>query len=114
MGVNASEDGSSEGSNPAGGPGAGLPAAGLPGAGPIARVLLPLTAEIGEGGRLRIGGVDLLELAEEIGTPLFVYDEAHLRARCQEARLAWGDGVAYATTVVTVLLLPRLVRPATG
>jgi len=28
---------------------------------------------------------------------VFVYDEAHLRARCQEARLAWGDGTAYAT-----------------
>jgi diaminopimelate decarboxylase len=90
--VNAPEDGSPEGSTSAGGPGAGLP-----GAGPIARGLLPLTAEIGDGGRLRIGGVDLLELAAEIGTPLFVYDEAHLRARCQEARLAWGDGVAYAT-----------------
>jgi diaminopimelate decarboxylase len=28
---------------------------------------------------------------------VFVYDEAHLRTRCQEARLAWGDGTAYAT-----------------
>jgi diaminopimelate decarboxylase len=28
---------------------------------------------------------------------VFVYDEAHLRARCQEAVVAWGDGVAYAS-----------------
>jgi diaminopimelate decarboxylase len=35
-------------------------------------------------------------LAERVGTPLFVYDEAHLRARCREAVKAWGDGVAYA------------------
>ncbi len=28
---------------------------------------------------------------------MFVYDEAHVRARCQEARRAWGDGTAYAT-----------------
>jgi len=28
---------------------------------------------------------------------VFVYDEAHVRARCREARAAWGDGVAYAT-----------------
>jgi len=41
--------------------------------------------------------VDLCELAAEVGTPVFVYDEAHLRARCREAREAWGDGVAYAT-----------------
>ena len=32
----------------------------------------------------------------EFGTPLFVYDEAHLRARCREAVAAFGDGVAYA------------------
>jgi diaminopimelate decarboxylase len=32
-----------------------------------------------------------------VGTPVFVYDETHLRARCREARDAWGDGVAYAT-----------------
>jgi diaminopimelate decarboxylase len=41
--------------------------------------------------------VDLVDLAAEVGTPVFVYDEAHLRARCREARLAWGDGTAYAT-----------------
>ena len=28
---------------------------------------------------------------------MFVYDEAHLRVRCREARDAWGEGVAYAT-----------------
>jgi diaminopimelate decarboxylase len=44
-----------------------------------------------------VGGVDLVSLADEFGTPLFVYDEAHLRARCHEAVEAWGSGVAYAT-----------------
>jgi diaminopimelate decarboxylase len=38
-----------------------------------------------------------VSLADECGTPLFVYDEAHLRARCREAVEAWGSGVAYAT-----------------
>jgi len=56
-----------------------------------------MTAEIDGSGHLHVGGVDLVALAGEVGTPAFVYDEAHLRARCQEARLAWGDGVAYAT-----------------
>ncbi|GAC1595871.1 MAG: diaminopimelate decarboxylase [Acidimicrobiales bacterium] len=64
---------------------------------PLPPHLLPLTSEVDGEGRLRIGGVDLLQLAAEVGTPAFVYDEAHLRARCQEARQAWGDRVAYAT-----------------
>jgi diaminopimelate decarboxylase len=63
----------------------------------LPRHLLPLTADIADDGRLRVGGVDLLDLAAEHGTPLFVYDEEHLRRRCREAREAWGDGVAYAS-----------------
>ncbi len=63
----------------------------------VARRLLPDTAEVGPDGRLSVGGVDLLELAEEHGTPVFVYDEEHLRARCREAVAAFGAGnVAYA------------------
>ncbi len=64
---------------------------------PPERHLLPLTAETGPDGHLKVGGIDLVDLAGEYGTPLFVYDEAHLRARCREAVAAWGDGVAYAT-----------------
>jgi diaminopimelate decarboxylase len=64
---------------------------------PLERHLLPRTAATGPGGRLSVGGVDLVDLADELGTPLFVYDEAHLRAACREAVEAWGDGVAYAT-----------------
>jgi diaminopimelate decarboxylase len=64
---------------------------------PLPRHLLPLTATTDEQGRLRVGGVDLLDLAAEHGTPLFVYDEEHLRQRCREARAAFGPGVAYAS-----------------
>ncbi len=39
----------------------------------------------------------MVALAEEHGTPLFVYDEEHLRRRCREAVAAFGDGVAYAS-----------------
>ena len=39
----------------------------------------------------------MLELAERHGTPLFVYDEEHLRRRCRDAVAAFGDGVAYAS-----------------
>src|SRR5687768_3645664 len=59
--------------------------------------LLPLTASIASDGRLSVGGCDVTELTEAHGTPLFVYDEEHLRARCREAVSAWGDGVAYAS-----------------
>ena len=46
---------------------------------------------------LHIAGCNTLELAAEFGTPVFVYDEQHLRDRCREAVEAFGPGVAYAT-----------------
>ena len=64
---------------------------------PLPAHLLPLTADIGSGGRLRIGGVDVMDLVEEVGTPVFIYDEEHLRRRCQEARQAFGPRAAYAS-----------------
>ncbi len=73
-----------------------------PGGGPAAKGalpvrLLPATAEVDPSGRLRIGGVDVLDLVGEVGTPVFVYDEEHLRQRCREARQAFGPRVAYAS-----------------
>jgi diaminopimelate decarboxylase len=59
--------------------------------------LLPETAVVDGSGRLSIGGCDVAELADDYGTPLFVYDEEHLRNRCREAVAAFPDGVAYAT-----------------
>ena len=76
--------------------------------GPLPRHLLPQTAVIDDDGRLSIGGCDLGALAEEFGTPLFVYDEAHLRARCQEAVAAFGDGVAYASKAFLCVAMARL------
>jgi diaminopimelate decarboxylase len=75
---------------------------------PVAPELLPLTAAVDDFGRLRVGGVDLVDLAEEHGTPLFVYDEAHLRANCRQAVGAWGDGVAYATKAFLCTTMARL------
>ena len=77
-------------------------------AGPIPTRLLPDTAAISADGRLRIGGCDLVDLAGEYGTPLFVYDEAHLRARCREAVTAFGDGVAYASKAFLCDAMARL------
>ncbi len=57
---------------------------------------------------LVVGGVRIDDLAAEFGTPLFVYDEAHLRARCQEAVEAFGEGVAYATKAFLCRAMARL------
>ncbi len=75
---------------------------------PLERQLLPRTAEVDEGGHLHIGGIDVLELAQEFGTPLFVYDEDHLRRACRDAVAAWGEGVAYATKAFLCRAMARL------
>ncbi len=71
--------------------------------------LLPDSAEV-VAGRLRIGGCDLQDLAAEFGTPLFVYDEQHLRDRCREAVAVFGDGVAYATKAFLCTAMAKLVH----
>jgi diaminopimelate decarboxylase len=70
--------------------------------------LLPDTAAVGPSGQLLIGGCDMLELAERFGTPLFVYDEAHLRARCREAVDAFGPGVNFATKAFLCIAMAKL------
>lgn len=70
--------------------------------------LLPDSAVVRDDGGLEIGGLDVLELATEYGTPLFVYDEEHLRARCREAVRAFPDGVSYATKAFTCAAMVRL------
>ncbi len=77
--------------------------------GPLPRHLLPDNAEVVDG-RLRLAGCDVLELVERFGTPVFVYDEEHLRARCREAVAVFGDGVAYATKAFLCLAMARLVH----
>ncbi len=77
---------------------------------PLPRYVLPDTAAVGRDGRLSVGGVDVLDLVEEHGTPLFVYDEAHLRARCREAVTAFGEGVAYGSKAFLCTAMARLVH----
>jgi diaminopimelate decarboxylase len=77
---------------------------------PIDLRLLPATAAVSSDGRLAIGGCDLGELAARYGTPLFVYDEAHLRGRCREYVAAFGaDSVAYAGKAFLCRAMVRLV-----
>lgn len=60
--------------------------------------LLPDSASLADDGSLMIGGVRVDDIATEYGTPVFIYDEAHLRSRCAEAVRAFGpESVVYAT-----------------
>lgn len=71
--------------------------------------LLPDSAIIGTDDSLSIGGVRIAELAAQYGTPLFVYDEEHLRARCRAAVNAFGAGnVVYATKAFICGAMARL------
>ncbi len=52
----------------------------------------PRTAERAADGALVVGGCDLRDLALEFGTPLFVIDEADVRARAAEYKAAYDHG----------------------
>jgi len=75
---------------------------------PVAQRLLPMTSSVLDNGHLAIGGCDVVSLVAEHGTPVFIYDEEHLRARCREAVAAFGDGVAYATKAFLCGAMARL------
>ncbi|MBA3361743.1 MAG: diaminopimelate decarboxylase [Acidimicrobiia bacterium] len=72
--------------------------------------LLPNSAREADDGSLLIGGCSVLELAAEYGTPLFIYDEDHLRNRCQEAAASFGDQAVYAGKAFLCLAMARLVH----
>jgi diaminopimelate decarboxylase len=46
--------------------------------------LFPTTVEVSSQGHLVLGGCDTTHLAEEFGTPLYIFDETTLRDRCRE------------------------------
>jgi diaminopimelate decarboxylase len=76
---------------------------------PFDLTLLPASARVEAGGGVSVGGVDLVGLAAEFGTPLYVYDEGELRARCREYRAGFGAGVAYASKAFLCTAMARLV-----
>lgn len=56
------------------------------------QTVLPITSKINKNNHLEIGGCDLVDLAEQYGTPLFVYDEATVLANCRAYTESFGGG----------------------
>jgi len=77
---------------------------------PLPWHLLPEGSTVGDDGWLAVAGCSTQDLAREFGTPLFVYDEDHLRARCREALDTFGPGVSYAGKAFLCLAMARLVH----
>lgn len=72
--------------------------------------LLSDNATVGADGALSVGGCSVADIAAEYGTPVFVYDEEHLRARCRQAVEAFGhQQVVYATKAFLCKAMARLV-----
>ena len=71
------------------------------------------TQEVGGDGVLRVGGCSTLDLAEEHGTPVYLYDEAEIRRMCRayvdgfEARWPHVD-VSYACKAFTAPAMMEL------
>jgi diaminopimelate decarboxylase len=75
------------------------------------RDVLPDTARLRDDGHLEVGGCDLVALAAEHGTPLFVFCEETFRARCRAYRAAYdgpGERVYYAAKAFSGLAALRM------
>ena len=76
----------------------------------ISRALLPDNTSVADDGMAMFGGVRVDDLVAQFGTPLFVYDEDHIRKRCQEAVKAFPDGVSYASKAFLCKAIAKLVH----
>ena len=59
--------------------------------------LFPLTTQV-KNKHLYVGNCDIVELAREYGTPLYVFDEFTIRAKCREFKKEFAE--YYPNTVV--------------
>ncbi|MEW5720048.1 MAG: diaminopimelate decarboxylase, partial [Chloroflexota bacterium] len=79
--------------------------------------LFPLTARVNARNHLEIAECDVVDLAREFGTPLYIFDDAHLRARAAEIRDAfqsrWANSlVLYATKAYYSPYVARIFKTA--
>ena len=73
------------------------------------------TQKINSRNHLEIGGCDVVDLAAEFGTPLYIMDEADIRRRCRSYKSAvkakYGEaGVAYASKAFIVTAMCAIMR----
>ncbi len=72
------------------------------------------TIKVNPAGHLEVGGVDVLDLVREFGTPLWVMDEDGFRQNCREVKNAFnqlGDSlVVYASKTLSNLSLTKIVE----
>jgi diaminopimelate decarboxylase len=71
------------------------------------------TTSVNQKGHLEIGGVDLIELASEYGTPLYVYDVALIRERARGFKRTFDEAnvkaqVAYASKAFSTIAMVQL------
>ncbi|MEM3569513.1 MAG: hypothetical protein QXI20_08230, partial [Candidatus Jordarchaeales archaeon] len=66
---------------------------------------------VNDDNHLCLDGVDLVELAEEFGTPLFVFSEETIRRRAEEVAAAFGrENVYYASKANSNISVLKLIR----
>ncbi|MBQ6587010.1 MAG: diaminopimelate decarboxylase [Coriobacteriales bacterium] len=78
------------------------------------QAVLPLTAKV-EDGHLFIGGVDMVELAHQVGTAVYVMDEEHIRKQLRDylewTRFHWKNvDVAFAGKAFMSVAMCRIVE----
>lgn len=77
----------------------------------VSRHLLPMNADVDSDGALRIADCKVADLAAQFGTPLFIYDENHIRSNCRALIEAFGaDNVVYATKAFLCKEMARVVH----
>lgn len=73
--------------------------------------LAPDTASVDMVGELMIAGIRVSELVRQYGSPLFIYDEEHLRSRMREATQGFGRGqVIYASKAFPTVAMAKVIN----
>ena len=72
-------------------------------------MLFPVTYRVNAAGHMEVGGCDLVQLARDHGTPLYVYDEATVRQRASEY-VAAMDGAGQVLYSAKAFASPQFLR----
>jgi diaminopimelate decarboxylase len=78
-------------------------------------MVLPISARYNQNGHLEVGGCDVVEAAQEFGTPLFIMDEETIRRKAQSYERSFraldpNSEVIYASKAFICVAMCRLVK----